>query len=116
MKIKKSTGVTVFFLLLIFSVTAQKPSAFYPFKGFHVGLTGQAEYITKCSFVYLQGTDPAPKARWTTGWETGIEFSYHLAKYFGVALGINLGTSFSFIADPYLKERRHKIIEILDSW
>jgi len=85
----------VFLLIPLFSL-AQKPTSYYPFKGFHVGITGQAEYIQKCTFTRFTGTDPAPKPRWTYGWETGLEFSYHFAKYFGVSLGLNYGTIVSF--------------------
>ena len=79
-------------LLMSSYSVAQKNSPFYPFKGFHVGVTGQAKYVQKCSFVALTGSDPAPKPQWTYGWEAGIEFSYHFAKYFGVSLGLNFGT------------------------
>jgi hypothetical protein len=93
---KKNITFCILILFLLHSSEAQKPPSFYPFKGFHVGITGQAEYIQKCSFVYLTGSDLAPRAKWTSGWETGIEFSYHFAKYFGVAVGINYGTAFSY--------------------
>jgi hypothetical protein len=110
-----------------------KPLSFYPYKGFHVGITGQAEFINKPSYVALTGSDPAPKGRWTTGWETGIEFSYHFAKYSGISLGINYGTMLSYIhtfnwekTKRYIKkqeysfsskkERRKKIIDLLNAW
>ena len=89
-------------LLLFCRVEAQKPPSFYPFKGFHVGITGQAEFIQKPMYVALTGTDPAPKARWSYGWEAGMEFSYHFAKYFGVSIGINYGTIFSYRRLIYL--------------
>jgi hypothetical protein len=95
MKKKDLTFITLF-LLLLFNSVAQKSTPFYPYKGFHVGITGQAEYIQKCSFVALTGIDRAPLGRWTYGWETGIEFSYHFAKYFGVSVGINYGTTASY--------------------
>ena len=75
---------------------AQEHVSFYPFKGFHVGITGQAEFIQKPTYVALIGTDPAPKARWSYGWEMGIEFSYHFAQFFGVSVGINYGTAISY--------------------
>lgn len=81
--------------------TAQTTRALSPFKGFHIGITGQAEFIQPCSFTALTGSDPAPKAVWTKGWEAGVELSYHFAKYFGVSLGFNYGTSFSYNADTY---------------
>ena len=90
------------FILLFYNANAQYTPSFSPFKGFHVGVTGQAEFIQKSSFVYLTGSDPAPKAKWTYGWETGIEFSYHFAKYFGISAGINYGTVLSYISDVYM--------------
>ena len=81
---------------------AQKPVSFYPFQGFHVGITGQAEFIQKPTYIALTGTDLAPRPRWSTGWEIGMEFSYHFAKYFGVSLGINCGTILSYNYDVYL--------------
>ena len=108
MSIKRIVIVSSIFLLS-FSVEAQKPVSFYPFKGFHVGLTGQAEFITKCSFVALTGSDPAPKTLWTRGSEVGIEFSYHFAKYFGISLGINYGTTSCYIRMIDLSNYPHPI-------
>ncbi|MDR2980006.1 MAG: hypothetical protein LBV02_06170 [Bacteroidales bacterium] len=99
---KKSFLVYAAFTLLLCNSHAQGVPSFYPFKGFHVGLTGQAEFIQPCSFVALTGTDPAPRARWSSGWEAGMEFSYHFAKYFGITLGINYGTVLSYKSDVYL--------------
>ena len=99
---KKNLITFVVFSLLLYNVGAQNHPSFYPFKGFHVGITGQAEFIQKCSFVALTGSDPAPKPLWTTGWEAGIEFSYHFAKYFGITLGINYGKAFSYNSADYL--------------
>jgi len=81
--------------MLVFSQVQNIPS-FYPFKGFHVGIIGQAEFIQKPSFFLLYDGDPIPKGKWTYGWEAGILFSYHFAKYFGVSVGINYGTALSY--------------------
>ena len=102
MKTHKNLTSIFLLLLLFFSVAAQNPPSFFPFKGFHVGITGQAEFIQKPNYVALTGTDPAPKARWSYGWETVIELSYHFAKYFGISLGINYGTAHYFDYDVYL--------------
>jgi hypothetical protein len=103
MPIKKNAPLLVLSLLLLCASKAQNTMpSLYPFRGFHIGITGQAEYIQKCSYVYLTGSDPAPKEKWTYGWETGVEFSYHFAKYFGVAVGFNYGTIFSYNAHWYL--------------
>jgi hypothetical protein len=96
MKRKKNISLAVLILLLSFNSEAQNLPSFYPFKGFHIGITGQAEYIQKCSFLPLIGPDPAPKPQWTYGWEAGIEFSYHFVKYLGISFGINYGTILSF--------------------
>ena len=98
---KRIFAFLVFLILLVCSSKAQKPPSFYPFKGFHVGITGQAQFIQKSNYISLGGTDPAPRARWASGWETGIEFSYHFAKYFGIAVGINIGTVLSNKAHAY---------------
>jgi len=102
MKRKKNIAFIVFILLLPFCSVAQNLPSFYPFKGFHVGITGQAQYIQKCIFIALTGTNPAPRQRWSTGWEIGMEFSYHFAKYFGITIGINYGTVLSYNYDVYL--------------
>ena len=98
----KIAGFISIILLISSHFVAQNLLSFYPFKGFNVGITGQAEYIQKCSFVTLTGSDPAPRPRWTYGWETGIEFSYHFAKYFGISFGIKVGTILSFNYDVFL--------------
>jgi len=102
MKTEKITLLIILIALHFCTTKAQNIPNFHPFKGFHVGVTGQAEFIQKCTFVALTGTDPAPRSRWTYGWETGIEFSYHFAKHFGISLGINFGTIVSFNYDIFL--------------
>jgi hypothetical protein len=84
------------FLLLLFHTNAQTLPSFYPFKGFHVGITAQVEAVQKPVFFLLNDGDPIPKGRWTCGWEAGMEFSYHFAKYFGISAGINYGTALSY--------------------
>ena len=112
MKRKKNILLVVPILLFLFHSHAQNLHSFYPFKGFHIGLTGQAEYIQKCSFVYLTGSDPVPIPKWTSGWETGVEFSYHFAKYFGISVGINYGTAFSYNRDFYISSYQ----DFMDGW
>jgi len=99
---KKYFVIFVIFTTLLSHLYSQKTSLFYPFKGFHIGIIGQKDFIQKSSFVALSGSDPAPKARWTSGWEAGIEFSYHFGKYFGIVTGINYGTVFSYDKDVFL--------------
>jgi len=99
---QKTTILIALILLLLFSCEAQNIPTFYPFKGFHVGVTAQTSYIQPCQYVYLSGEDPAPIGIWTYGWEAGMEFSYHFAKYFGVSLGINYGTALSYNSKIYI--------------
>ncbi|MDR1345818.1 MAG: hypothetical protein LBK03_03850 [Bacteroidales bacterium] len=89
------------FTLLLCYAHAQYFPSLYPFEGFHIGITGQAEFIQKCSYVALSGSDPAPKALWTSGWEAGMEFSYHFAKYLGIVAGISFGTTVSYNSALY---------------
>jgi len=96
MKRKKIIPLIALFLLLLLQTKAQNLPSFYPFKGFNVGVTGQAQFIQKNSFLPLIGSLPAPIPIWTYGWEMGIEFSYHFAKYFGISVGINFGTGNSY--------------------
>jgi hypothetical protein len=98
---KKGFLLYAAFTLLLCHAHAQYFPSFYPFEGFHIGITGQAEFIQPCSYVALSGTDLAPKALWTSGWETGIEFSYHFAKYFGISAGISFGTTVSYNSALY---------------
>jgi hypothetical protein len=95
MKKKVFLLYAAFTLLLCHSYSQYAPS-FYPFEGFLIGISGQAEFIQKCSYIALSGSDPAPKAMWTTGWEASVEFSYHFAKYLGITAGINYGTTLSY--------------------
>ncbi len=90
------------FSMFFFKIHAQSVPSKQPFQGFHIGLTGQTEFVQKCSFIALSGSDPIPRARWTTGCETGLEFSYHFGKYFGIVAGINYGTVLSFKNDIYM--------------
>ena len=99
---KKPIAFVVLFLLFKFIAVAQKPLNFYHFKGFHVGITSQVEFIEKPEFIYFMDEDLVPQGRWTCGWETGIEFSYHFAKYFGVSAGINYGTALSYKCAIYM--------------
>jgi hypothetical protein len=95
---KSNVRFIIFFVLILFRSEAQDIPSYHPFKGFHVGITGQAEFIQKCSFVsiYDKGFDPIPKGIWTYGWEAGMEFSYHFAKYFGISAGFHYGTALSY--------------------
>ena len=125
----------VLFLLSSFGTEAQNTPSFYPFKGFHIGITGQTEYFQKSSFLQFAGIDPAPKARWTAGWVNNTidgYYYYYLTESYG-SLSVNnnnIYTQLSYIhtisfqkAKKYLKkneylfstkkERRVQILNLL---
>jgi hypothetical protein len=56
MKKKKIILFTLLISGLFLNANAQDVYSFYPFKGFHLGITGQAEYVQKCTFTYLTGS------------------------------------------------------------
>lgn len=86
-----------------------------PFKGFHIGIVGQPEFIVKGKVTPLSGNEPAPKSYWTVGGNVGVEMSFHFAKYFGFAAGFSIGTSTSYKEAPFLgifPEANGSVIEI----
>jgi len=104
--IMKSNITTLFFIILmLFRSEAQNPVSFYSFKGFHVGVTGEFKCIQKSNYISLHNVgsliDLPPRGRCAPGWGTGIEFSYHFAKYFGINIGINYGTALAYNYDIY---------------
>jgi hypothetical protein len=95
----KYTKITMLATMLfcICSLSAQNSPKISPFKGFHLGVTYQAELVQKCSMLPLVGDYEYPPIPLNTyGWELGLEMSYHFAKYFGVSFGLNYGYVFSF--------------------
>ncbi|MDL2312819.1 hypothetical protein LJC68_08085 [Bacteroidales bacterium OttesenSCG-928-B11] len=94
----RKQGFHIFSFVLLFCLLptilqAQKnPFSYQPFKGFHLGVTGQMELVEKMDFTPIFGKEYTPVPSNGIGWEAGIEISYHFAKYFGVSLGINKGT------------------------
>jgi len=93
---KSKIAIFLIISMISFRLEAQNFPSFYPFKGFHVGVIGQVEFVQKPMFYLINDGDPIPKGTWSYGWETGIEFSYHFAKYLGVSIGINYGTALSY--------------------
>lgn len=55
-----------------------------PFKGFHIGLTGQIELIKGSSYNNIHGTVPPPSREMTIGGQGNIVFPYNFAKYLPV--------------------------------
>ncbi|MDL2326608.1 hypothetical protein LJC67_05990 [Bacteroidales bacterium OttesenSCG-928-A14] len=72
-------------------LSAQDITRYEPFKGFNIGLTGQMEMIQKIDFDYIEEIETLVASH-AMGWETGLELSYHFARYFGFSLGLNVGT------------------------
>lgn len=74
-----------------------KPSAkFVPdvFKGFHFGYTAQYNMTQAAVFTAADGTPGSPTTKMGSGFAGGFEFSYHFAKYFGVAVGVGFGSRY----------------------
>ena len=71
---------------------AQKPAdPLFP-NGFHIGLRGEGYLISSLKYTPYNGShtlysDPC------LGSKAGLEVSYHFARYFGVSLGIDYGTT-----------------------
>lgn len=78
-----------------------------PFKGFHIGLTGQIELIKGSSYNNIHGTVPPPSREMPVGGQGRIEFSYNFAKYFGISTGFGVGTACDiddWMIDPYTNQ------------
>ena len=74
-----------------------KPAAkFVPdvFKGFHFGYTAQYNMTQAAVFTAADGTKGSPTTKMGSGFAGGFEFSYHFAKYFGVAVGVGFGSHY----------------------
>lgn len=66
---------------------------FDPFHGFHLGYTAQIGISQPCEIVQSAGNFAPPVANPALSWQGGIEASYHFSKYFGLSVGLNVGTS-----------------------
>jgi len=100
----------VFFIFLTMSICSyaqelqtQSIPISKPFKGFHLGVTGQVEVVEKIAFTSFSKSEFAPIPRQTFGWEAGLEFSYHFAHYYGVSVGLNVGTIRSYLFEYYMR-------------
>ncbi len=72
---------------------SQNNGEYNPFKGFHIGITTQAQLVEPVHFQNTSGNNFTPIGKPGFGFEGGLEFSYHFADYFGVSAGIDLGTT-----------------------
>ena len=83
----------VSFMLLVFLSASygQENRSLFP-DGFHIGITGEGNLAQRMTVVAIGQNYPAPISDPTLGWQAGIEFSYHFAKYFGVSIGLDYGT------------------------
>lgn len=66
---------------------------FDPFHGFHFGYTGQIGITKPIEIIPLVVNFERPVSKPGLSWQYGVEASYHFAKYFGISLGLNVGTS-----------------------
>ncbi|MDL2297499.1 hypothetical protein LJC37_06045, partial [Bacteroidales bacterium OttesenSCG-928-E04] len=85
------------------TMSAQSKTTLLPFKGFNIGFTGQMELVQKIDFVPVYGTEAPPLTFHAMGWEAGVELSYHFARYFGVSIGLNVGTINAMRFSPYAR-------------
>ncbi|MCL1968417.1 MAG: hypothetical protein FWF65_02455 [Bacteroidetes bacterium] len=94
----------------MFHSEAQKLPSFYPFKGFHIDITRQAEFIQKCSFGYLTdsyGTFSVKNDFIYTQLSYIHTFNWQKAHIYLKK------QEYSFASK---KERRKKIVEMLNAW
>ena len=84
----------------ILPATAQKNSSSFP-NGFHIGITGEGNIAQKMAVIQTSGSWPEPISHPALGWKTGLEFSYHFAKYFGVSVAAVYGTVAQIKYDVY---------------
>jgi hypothetical protein len=91
---KKSTKKLLLLLSILgFTVSNHAQTrVFDPFQGFHFGYTGQIGITKPVEIIPLVTNFEIPDSKSGLSWQYGVEASYHFAKYFGVSLGLNLGT------------------------
>ncbi|MBO4382268.1 MAG: hypothetical protein J5799_04930 [Bacteroidales bacterium] len=97
---------------LVFPVTAQNNSnvstsnksldTHYPFKGFCLSVTTQAQLVLPAEVTSYWENDII-ESKFGFGGESGIELSYHF-KYFGISVGINFGTFSVVNLRPHLEQ------------
>ncbi len=79
-------------VVLFFSMSYAQNGSQETIHGFHVGVLGEGSVSQKISVTPTHGQWPIPAAHATMGWKTGVEFSYHFVRYFGVSLGFAVGS------------------------
>lgn len=69
--------------------------SYEPFKGFHLGYTLQTELVQPATVMgkQLYNDQWDPTALPGIGYAVGLEASYHFAKYCGISMGLEYGTS-----------------------
>lgn len=82
----------IIIVVLFFSMSYAQNGLQGTIHGFHVGILGEGNVAQKMSVTPTHGQWPVPTAHATMGWKTGVEFSYHFARYFGASLGIAVGS------------------------
>lgn len=81
----------VLFAILLSVSYGQENRSLFP-DGFHIGVTGEGNLAQRMTVVPIGQNWPAPLSEPTLGWQAGLEFSYHFAKYYGISVGLDYGT------------------------
>ncbi len=92
---KKFIIIVLFWISFLSVLYGQEVRPNFP-NGFHIGITGEGNLAQRMDIIPIGTGYVAPISAPTLGWQTGIEFSYHFAKYFGVSIGIDYGTMAQF--------------------
>ena len=87
----KRTYFFLMFTMFLFVSHGQEHRSLFP-DGFHIGITGEGNLAQRMTVVAIGQNYPAPISDPTFGWQAGLEFSYHFAKYYGISVGLNFGT------------------------
>ena len=88
---KKNNCITFILLVFLSASYGQENRSLFP-DGFHIGITGEGNLAQRMTVVTIGQNYPAPMSDPTLGWQAGLEFSYHFAKYYGVSIGLDYGT------------------------
>lgn len=113
---KKQPFLCLLLVISIGTIQAQNSSFTDPFKGFHIGITGQIEGIKGSSYHTIQGTVPPPSREMSVGGQGSIEFSYNFAKYFGISTGFGVGTACAindWMIDPATNQESQHWIDFM---
>lgn len=92
---KKNIFITLIWISFLPVLYGQEVRPNFP-NGFHIGITGEGNLAQRMDIIPIGTGYVDPISDPTMGWQAGLEFSYHFAKYFGVSIGIDYGTMAQF--------------------